>query len=38
MPRRTGWKAVERGADDEAEWNELFAKYEKAYPELAAEF
>ena len=31
-------EAVERGADDEAEWNDLFAKYEKAHLELAAQF
>lgn len=32
------WDAREKGAKLEGEWNELFAKYEKAYPELAAEF
>ena len=31
-------EAVEKGADEEAEWNDLFAKYEKANPELAAQF
>jgi transketolase len=33
------WRgAVERGAAFEAEWNKLFAGYEVAFPELAAEF
>ena len=32
------WNAVEKGEKLEAEWNELFAKYAQAYPELAAEF
>ena len=32
------WSAVESGAKYEAKWNELFAKYKVAYPELAAEF
>lgn len=32
------WDAREKGAKLEGEWNELFAKYEKAYPELASEF
>ena len=32
------WSAVESGAKYEAKWNELFAKYKAAYPELAAEF
>ena len=31
-------KAVERGAEFEAEWNKLFAGYAAANPELAAEF
>lgn len=31
-------QAIERGARAEAEWNERFAAYEKAYPEEAAEF
>ena len=31
-------KAVERGASNEAEWNELFAQYKTKYPEDAAEF
>lgn len=29
---------VEKGEQAEAEWNELFAGYEKAYPELAQQF
>ncbi len=33
-----GWDAKEKGAKAEAEWNELFAKYKAAHPELAAEF
>ncbi len=33
-----GWDAREQGAKAEAEWNELFAKYKAAHPELAAEF
>lgn len=32
------WDAKEKGAADEAQWNELFAAYSKAHPELAAEF
>ncbi|HLZ71407.1 MAG TPA: transketolase [Dehalococcoidia bacterium] len=31
-------RAVDRGAQLEAEWNERFAAYEKAFPELAAQF
>jgi transketolase len=31
-------KAVERGAELEAEWKKLFAGYAAAFPELAAEF
>ena len=31
-------KAVNRGADQEAEWNNLFAGYKAKFPELAAEF
>ncbi len=31
-------KAVERGAELEAEWKKLFAGYKAAFPELAAEF
>ncbi|HAS8424168.1 TPA: transketolase [Vibrio vulnificus] len=32
------WSAKEAGAAKEAAWNEKFAAYEAAYPELAAEF
>ncbi|EPW6909038.1 transketolase [Vibrio parahaemolyticus] len=32
------WSAKETGAAKEAAWNEKFAAYEEAYPELAAEF
>ncbi|CAN1208930.1 transketolase [Tumidithrix helvetica PCC 7403] len=31
-------KAIDKGATAEAEWNERFAAYEKAYPTEAAEF
>jgi transketolase len=31
-------KAVERGVEQEAVWNKLFAGYKAAHPELAAEF
>ena len=34
----TEWDAKERGATLEAEWNERFAAYRAAHPELAAEF
>jgi len=33
-----GWDAKEKGAAAEADWNERFAAYQKAYPELAEEF
>ncbi len=33
-----GWDARTKGASAEKEWNEKFAQYEKAYPDLAAEF
>jgi transketolase len=33
-----GWDASKLGAEREAEWNALFAKYKNAHPELAAEF
>ena len=33
-----GWDAKEQGAAAEAEWNERFAAYQKAHPELAQEF
>ncbi|HFD91724.1 MAG TPA: transketolase [Gammaproteobacteria bacterium] len=32
-----GWDARERGAEREAAWNEKFAAYKAAHPELAAE-
>ncbi len=32
-----GWDATEKGSKAEAEWNEAFAAYEKAYPAEAAE-
>ena len=31
-------KYIEAGVEKEEEWNKLFAEYEKAYPELAAEY
>jgi transketolase len=33
-----GWNARDKGAQAETAWNKAFAEYEKAYPELAAEF
>ncbi|WP_026289797.1 transketolase [Thioalkalivibrio sulfidiphilus] len=33
-----GWNARDKGAAAEAAWNKAFAEYEKAHPELAAEF
>mgnify|MGYP001827055965 CR=1 FL=1 len=33
-----GWDARDKGAATEAAWNEKFAAYESAHPELAAEF
>jgi len=33
-----GWDAKEKGAAAEAAWNEKFAAYEAAHPELAAEY
>ncbi|MGD7034336.1 transketolase [Methylotuvimicrobium buryatense] len=33
-----GWDAKHKGARQEAEWNDKFAKYQAAHPELAAEF
>ncbi len=33
-----GWNAKDKGNAAEAAWNEKFAAYEKAHPELAAEF
>ena len=33
-----GWDAKKKGAEREAAWNEKYAKYKAAHPELAAEF
>ena len=33
-----GWDAKDKGAKAEAAWNEKFAAYKSAFPELAAEF
>lgn len=33
-----GWDAKQAGASNEAAWNEQFAAYEAAFPELAAEY
>ncbi len=33
-----GWDAKDKGAKAEAEWNEKFAAYKAAFPELAAEY
>jgi transketolase len=35
---RDGWDARARGAQREAQWNELFGRYQSAFPELAAEY
>jgi len=35
---REQWNAATNGAQAEAAWNERFAQYEQAYPELATEF
>ncbi len=35
---RAGWDARQRGAAQEAEWNQKFAAYAAAHPALAAEF
>jgi transketolase len=37
-PIYEAWDFKARGANLEAEWNELFSGYRKQYPELAAEF
>ncbi len=34
----SAWNAKDNGTKKEQSWNELFASYKKAYPELAAEF
>ncbi|GBL05591.1 transketolase [Glaciecola sp. KUL10] len=33
-----GWDMKAKGSEAEAKWNTLFAEYQAAYPELAAEF
>ena len=33
-----GWDMKAKGSEAEAKWNALFAEYQAAYPELAAEF
>jgi len=33
-----GWNAKPRGSEVETSWDQLFASYQNAYPELAAEF
>ena len=33
-----GWNARAKGAEREAAWDDLFAKYKKAHPDAAAEF
>ena len=33
-----GWDAKAKGAEAESHWNDKFAAYKKAYPDLAAEF
>jgi transketolase len=40
VPQEIGaaWDATPKGADLEARWNDEFARYREAYPELAAEF
>ena len=35
---KIAWDAKKRGQSAEAEWNEKFAAYESAFPELAAEY
>ena len=35
---RAAWDAGERGAQQEAQWSNLFSAYEKAHPDLAQEF
>jgi transketolase len=35
---QAGWDARERGASAEQDWNEKFAAYAAAYPEMAAEY
>ncbi|VAW42275.1 Transketolase [hydrothermal vent metagenome] len=33
-----GWNALEKGAKDEAQWNELFAQYTNKFPDRAADY
>ena len=35
---QSAWDAKERGAKAQAEWDQLFASYQKQYPDLATEF
>ncbi|QBY03388.1 transketolase [Thalassotalea sp. HSM 43] len=35
---KSAWDASSQGADNEANWNQLFASYQQAHPELAKEF
>lgn len=35
---KSAWDASKKGAEQQGEWDELFAKYRAAYPQLAAEF
>jgi transketolase len=35
---KADWDHTKKGADAEAAWNELFARYKGQYPELASEF
>ncbi|MDD5175244.1 MAG: transketolase [Sterolibacterium sp.] len=40
IPREVydAWDARKKGAEQETDWNQKFARYAKAYPDLAAEF
>lgn len=33
-----GWSAVEKGANDESDWNDLFTQYAEKYPKQAADY
>ena len=33
-----GWNAIEKGAKDEASWNEIFSQYQSKYPQQAADY
>jgi transketolase len=35
---RAAWDAIDHGAQQEAEWTDLFSAYETVYPDLAKEF